>query len=60
MNKAPKVELLDLLSVVEIECLSSSLSRGSLIPERGEQANCSIETYLTSSLETGGQGLKAM
>lgn len=49
--EAAKVELSELLSAVETECLSSSLSRGSLIPKRAEHADCSTDSCLTSSLE---------
>ncbi|XP_017697086.2 myb-related protein 2-like isoform X1 [Phoenix dactylifera] len=48
--EAAKAELSELLSAVETECLSSSLSRGSLIPKRAELADCSTDSCLTSSL----------
>ncbi|XP_010937169.1 myb family transcription factor PHL8 isoform X1 [Elaeis guineensis] len=49
--EAAKAELSELLSAVETECLSSSLSQGSLIPKRAEHADCSTDSCLTSSIE---------
>lgn len=49
--EAAKAELSELVSAVETECLSSSISQGSLIPKRAEHADCSTDSCLTSSLE---------